>query len=44
MRMYKNIILPLILYGCETWSLTVRETHRLVVFENSAEDVWTEER
>jgi hypothetical protein len=29
------IILPLVLYGCETWSLTLREEHRLRVFENS---------
>jgi hypothetical protein len=29
-----TIILPVILYGCETWSLTVREEHRLWVFEN----------
>jgi hypothetical protein len=28
------IILPVILYGCETWSLTLREEHRLRVFEN----------
>jgi hypothetical protein len=28
------IILPLVLYGCETWSLTLREEHRLRVFEN----------
>jgi hypothetical protein len=26
--------LPVILYGCETWSLTLREEHRLRVFEN----------
>jgi hypothetical protein len=31
---YKTIILPLVLYGCETWSLTLREEHRLRVFEN----------
>jgi hypothetical protein len=24
-RIYKTIILPVVLYGCETWSLTVRE-------------------
>jgi len=29
-----NIILPLVLYGCETWSLTLREEHRLRVIEN----------
>jgi hypothetical protein len=34
MRIYTTIILPVILYGCETWSLTLREEHRLRVFEN----------
>jgi hypothetical protein len=34
MRIYKTIILPVILYGCETWSLTLRKEHRLTVFEN----------
>jgi hypothetical protein len=33
-KMYKTLILPIVLYGCETWSLTVREDHRLRVFEN----------
>jgi hypothetical protein len=33
-RIYKTIILPVDLYGCETWSLTVREEHKLRVFEN----------
>jgi hypothetical protein len=33
-RIYRTIILPVILYGCETWSLTLREEHRLRVFEN----------
>jgi len=33
-KMYRNIILPLILYGCETWSLTPREECKLSVFEN----------
>jgi hypothetical protein len=32
---YKTIILSVVLYGCETWSLTLREEHRLKVFENS---------
>ena len=31
---YKTIILPVVLYGCETWSLTLRDEHRLRVFEN----------
>jgi hypothetical protein len=33
-RVYKVTILPVFLYGCETWSLTLREEHRLRVFEN----------
>jgi hypothetical protein len=33
-RIYKTIILPVVLYGFETWSLTSREEHRLRVFEN----------
>jgi hypothetical protein len=30
----ETIILPVVLYGCGTWSLTLREEHRLRVFEN----------
>jgi hypothetical protein len=33
-RIHENIILPVVLYGCETWSLTLREKHRLRVLEN----------
>jgi hypothetical protein len=33
-KIYKTIILPAVLYGCETWSLALREEHRLRVFEN----------
>jgi hypothetical protein len=33
-KIYKTIILPVVLYGCETWSLTLREEHRLRVFAN----------
>jgi hypothetical protein len=33
-KIYKTIILPVVLYGCETSSLTLREEHRLGVFEN----------
>ena len=33
-KTYKTIILPVVLYGCETWSLTLREKHRLRMFEN----------
>jgi hypothetical protein len=32
--MYKTVILTVVLYGCETWSLTLREKQRLGVFEN----------
>jgi tRNA (Thr-GGU) A37 N-methylase len=35
-RIYKTIILSVFLHGCETWSLTLREEHRLGVFENRA--------
>jgi hypothetical protein len=33
-RICKIIILPVVLYGCETWSLTFGEEHRLGVFED----------
>jgi hypothetical protein len=33
-RIYKTIILPVVLYGCETWSLTVRVEHKTRVLEN----------
>jgi hypothetical protein len=33
-KIYKTIILPVVLYGCETWSLKLREEYRLRVFEN----------
>jgi hypothetical protein len=33
-RIHKTIILPVVLYGYETWSLTLREEHRLRVFDN----------
>jgi len=33
-KIYRTIILPVFLYGCETWSLTLREERRLRVFEN----------
>ena len=32
-EIYRTIILPVVLYGCETWSLTLREERRLRVFE-----------
>jgi hypothetical protein len=33
-KIHKTVILPLVLYGCRTWSLTLREEQRLRVFEN----------
>jgi hypothetical protein len=33
-KIQKIVILSVVLYGCETWSLTLREEHRLRVFEN----------
>jgi len=33
-KIYRTIILPVVLYGCETWSLTLREERRLRVLEN----------
>ena len=33
-KIYRTIILPVVLYGCENWSLTLREEHRLMLFEN----------
>jgi hypothetical protein len=44
-KLYRTIILPVVLYGCETWSLTLREERRLRVFEkigraSGRERVW----
>jgi hypothetical protein len=33
-NIYGNIILPVVLYGCGTWSLTLKEKRRLSMFEN----------
>ena len=33
-KIFKTIILPVVLYRCETWSLTLREERKLRVFEN----------
>jgi hypothetical protein len=33
-RIYKTVVLPVVLYGCETCFLTLRDEHRLRVFEN----------
>jgi hypothetical protein len=41
-KIYRTVILPVVLYGCETWSVTLREDHRLRVFENRVleGDIW----
>jgi hypothetical protein len=36
---YKNVILPVVLYGCEPWSVTLRGEHGLRVFEKSVENI-----
>jgi len=33
-KIYRTLNLPVVLYGCETWSLTLREERKLRVFEN----------
>jgi hypothetical protein len=33
-KIYKTTIMPVVLYGCETWSLTLRKQHMLNVFKN----------
>ena len=33
-KIYRTVILPVVLYGCETWSLTLREERKLRVFDN----------
>ena len=35
-KIYKTIIMSVVLYGCETWSLTLREECRLTVFETGS--------
>jgi len=33
-KIYRNVILPVVLYGCETWSLILWEERKLWMFEN----------
>jgi len=33
-KMYRTSVFPVVLYGCETWSVTLREEHRLTAFKN----------
>jgi hypothetical protein len=41
-RIYGNTMLHVVWYGCETWSLILKEKHRLRVFKNTVlwEDIW----
>jgi hypothetical protein len=40
--LYESLILPVVLYGCESLSLTLREDYRLRVFEKGwLENIWT---
>jgi hypothetical protein len=39
-RTHKTVILPVVLYGCETWSLTLREEHRLRIDMAQDRDQW----
>jgi hypothetical protein len=39
-KIYKSVILLVVLYGCETWSPTFKEEHRLRAFENSVDVIW----
>jgi len=39
-KIYRTIILPVVLYGCETWSLTLRKERKLRVFENMVLREW----
>jgi hypothetical protein len=36
MKTYKTVILPVVLYVCKTWSLTLMEEHRSRLFKNKA--------
>ena len=41
---YKTIILPVVQYGCETWSLTLREESRLWIIEKGSQvNIWAQE-
>ena len=39
-KVYRNIIFPVVLYGCETWSLTLREECRLQLKWSTEENIW----
>jgi hypothetical protein len=33
-KRHRTVILPLVVYGCKPWSITLREEHNFMVFEN----------
>jgi hypothetical protein len=35
LRIHKTMLLPVVLYGCKIWFLTLRQEHRLEIFENN---------
>jgi hypothetical protein len=39
-KIYKIIIVPVVLHGCRTWPLTLRREHRLRMFENRSQGEW----
>jgi hypothetical protein len=43
-KIHKTVILPVVMYGCETWSLTFREEHRLRIFENRVRRIFGTKR
>jgi hypothetical protein len=43
-KIYKTVILPVVLYGCETWSVALGEEHRLRVFENRVLEIFGPKR
>jgi hypothetical protein len=43
-RIYKKIILSMILYGCEKWSLALKEEHCLRVFKNRVLRIFGQQR
>jgi hypothetical protein len=42
--MYKTVILPVVLYGCEIWPLTLREEHGLWLFERGCRGEYLDRR
>jgi hypothetical protein len=43
-KVYETVIFPLVLYGCESWSVNLKEEHKLSVFEKSVERIFGPKR